>query len=62
MRIGLHLAVFGGNRGDDLVGMLFQQFLELEHDPCAAQRRRGRPGREGCLGGGDGSIQLSLGG
>ena len=56
-RIGQNLAVFAGNDRGELVGMGIQQFLELEHDARATQRRGGRPCRKRFLcrfdGGGD---------
>ena len=60
VRIGQHLAVLGGDQGSDLVGVLFEQNLELAHHPGALQRRRVAPGGEGGLGGGNGGFHCGL--
>ncbi len=46
VRVAEHLAMFSRNGFGQLVGMLFNERLELEHHPRAAQRWCGRPGRE----------------
>jgi hypothetical protein len=43
------LAVLGSDHGDDRVGVLFRQLLELEHDAGAGEGRRVGPARKGFL-------------
>ncbi len=49
-----HLAVLARDQRGQVVVVLVEQFLELEQDARAAQRRRVGPGGERGLGGGDG--------
>ena len=41
--------MLAGDDGSELVQVAFEQFLELEHDARALQRRRGGPGRKGLV-------------
>ena len=58
--IGEHLAVLMGDCQCDFIGMVFEQLLELEHDPCPRQRRGCRPGRKGLLCRGDGGFDIAF--
>ena len=42
-RIRVHFAVLADDKLGQLVAVLFQQRLEIEHDARAAQRRGARP-------------------
>jgi hypothetical protein len=52
-RIIMGLAVFGGNRAGDVVGMGGQQFLERNMQRARFSRRHVAPGRQGRLGRGN---------
>jgi hypothetical protein len=62
VRIGQHLAVFGGDQGGDLVGIFFEQDFQLAHHTRALERRRVAPGGEGGFGRGDGGFHRGLAG
>ncbi len=57
-RVRQHLAVLGGDHRGQLVGVLLDQLLELEHDAGTAQRRRGGPAGEGLARGRDRRVDL----
>lgn len=58
--IGEHLAVLARDGGGQGIVMLVEQFLELEQDARALERRGLGPGRRGGVGGGHGGIHLGL--
>ena len=53
------LAVLGGDDRGQFAAVALQQFLQLEHDAGAAQRRGGRPGRPRRGGGRDGLVHFA---
>ncbi len=57
-RVGVRLAVLGGDGAGDLVGMTVQELLEAEHVLDALQWRRRAPSDGGLLGSGDRGIYL----
>ena len=59
-RVAQHLAVLGGDQGAELVGVLFQQHLEVAHHAGALERRRVAPGRKSRLSAGYGLLHGSL--
>jgi len=57
-RVRVGLAVLAGDFAGDLVGMLVQQFGELEHDRRPLHRCQGAPGRLRLLGVLDGGVEF----
>jgi len=62
MRIVAHLAVFLGNQGYGLVGILLQQFLEAKHDARPLDWRCVAPLRESRLRSGNGFFNRGFAG
>ena len=59
--IVMHLAVLARNLAGQVIGILVEQSLELEHDAGALHRGRIAPGDLRLLGGSDGFVQLGHG-
>ena len=59
--VGDHLAVLGGEEEREILHILLDQRLEVEHHPGAALRVGRGPGREGLAGGGDRALEVGGG-